>query len=432
MKMGIEKKYIAFTGITGAFLAAIYPFLSTFFMDLKSPKMMFPFILSVIAYGAFATVISYFIGKKTLIQSVEAINQKLEEVAGGNLSARLFFEGDDAFSRIGKNFSDFAAKLESSMLEVQNLSQSVKDSSDNLYRQFQQLIAEQQEQSDTVSLQLLKQHIEKIVENAKAQAKDAHHTTASISELSRAMMEIQNTAEVTKNLSVKTSDKANSGTISLQKNVNLVEGVKVLAHEIEGKTQLLTDCSKEIASRSTDIYQAAAQTSVLLVRAAMEAAKVGEAGMDFSAVADEIRSMAEASQAASIEINKVIERIEAESLMVKQLVKNGYQEVHHGMEYSEELKVGLTDILDNIHRTGSEANKISSVISQQSKSIETVVDFVNRLNAQSENIGHIAQGQMRTIAKVEHKLHHVKKVSEALQDVGGKLDQIIHTLNAKS
>ena len=93
-------------------------------------------------------------------------------------------------------------------------------------------------------------------------------------------------------------------------NALIAEKLSALAADgiIEGNEsfKVTLDAMREIAEKITVISDIAEKTDILAINAAIEAARAGEQGKGFAVVATEIRKLAENSQTAAQEIDKLV------------------------------------------------------------------------------------------------------------------------------
>lgn len=116
---------------------------------------------------------------------------------------------------------------------------------------------------------------------------------------------------------------------------------------------------KTIADKISIIGEITRQTNLLALNAAVEAARAGEHGKGFAVVAAEVRKLAERSQVAATEINKV----SFESVDIAQ--KSG--------EY-------LRNVVPNIQKTSDLVQEISAASVEQNSGAEQVNSAVQQLN----------------------------------------------------
>lgn len=172
-----------------------------------------------------------------------------------------------------------------------------------------------------------------------------------------------------------------------------------------------------------------AQTNLLSLNAAIEAARAGVHGRGFAVVSEEVRKLAENAAQAANEINDILKEVQASVGHASHSMKIGVGEIKTGHRMAEETRHILGEIVDR-------GQSVDVRIKEIEGEIETMVGQINQVGVMSTNISSISEefsvGSDEAAASVEEQsasLEHISLSITVLCDMAAELQKIVKQFN---
>ncbi|MEX2443871.1 MAG: HAMP domain-containing methyl-accepting chemotaxis protein [Alkalispirochaeta sp.] len=188
----------------------------------------------------------------------------------------------------------------------------------------------------------------------------------------------------------------------------------------------------DILSLNSAIAGLAAQTNMLAMNAAIEAAHAGDAGRGFAVVAAEIRSLAESASKNAKEssdfLKRVVGGIEATDQAIRK-VETSFQRV-------DDETGSLTDSLGEIVGAAQEMNTTAAGITSQMENLQSinhrVVEAVTQINEGAEEIDSAGQQSKAITQDVEELLASVQSATNTLTESAEELPAISEAITTRA
>jgi methyl-accepting chemotaxis protein len=130
--------------------------------------------------------------------------------------------------------------------------------------------------------------------------------------------------------------------------------------------------SNQIGGIVRTITGIAEQTNLLALNAAIEAARAGETGRGFAVVAEEVRKLAEESQAAAASISKLIGEIQSETASTVAVVDDGTRRTEEGVQVVDEARAAFLALEESVTDMSGRVEQIAAVVKEIAEGAQVV------------------------------------------------------------
>ncbi len=206
-------------------------------------------------------------------------------VARGDLTQRGQ-EGQALLGRIAAGFNTMLGSFSGILADVRDTILSVSTSSTEILAAATQIAKGAEHGSDQVN-----------------------QTSAAVDEMAASMTQVSRDSDASAGAAKAVLEHVHQGETSMNAAYEGMARIDSAVGETADKMKLLDKRSREIFEVIELIQEIAAQSELLSLNAAIQAAHAGEAGRGFSVVADEIRRLAERSREASRDVSRIVEGI---------------------------------------------------------------------------------------------------------------------------
>jgi methyl-accepting chemotaxis protein len=249
-------------------------------------------------------------------------------------------------------------------------------------------------------------------------AASATETAAAVSQTSTTAAEVKQTALTAVQKARTVADTAQHTEQASQRGLQAVEQMNTGISHIRAQTDSvaasivrLSEQSQAIGAIIATVDDLAAQSNLLAVNAAIEAAKAGEQGKGFAVVAQEVKSLAEQSKQATSQVRTILNDIQKATGAAVMATEQSSKAVEAGLKQADEAGQSVRTLSDSITQSAHAAIQIAASSEQQ-------LVGMDQLAMAMENIKQASQQNAQSTRQTED-------AARSLIDLGQQLRRLV-------
>jgi len=340
-------------------------------------------VLAVIGYLSVGAYLS-------VMNSIRSLRQGSQRLASGDLTAHIDLAARDELRFVAGSFNEMAEAMRGLIGSIKDNSDHVADSARNLVASSGQIHVASQCQSDA----------------AASMAAAVEQMTVGIEHIAHSAGEADSLAK-------------HSGELSRQGGeivASVVAEISEIARSVERSARTVEELgerSGQVSAIVGVIGDIAAQTNLLALNAAIEAARAGEQGRGFAVVADEVRKLAERTANSTKEIAEMVESIQHGTQGAVAGMEQGVARVHEGVQRAQHAGEAMGGIREAANQVLSTVAEISHALSEQSVASAEIAKQVGMIARMAEENGSAVGGNHQTANRLgelaDTLLHNVSR-----------------------
>ncbi|MGI2181425.1 methyl-accepting chemotaxis protein [Shewanella oncorhynchi] len=326
-------------------------------------------LLMVGVVVSIAAVITISLVIRSIISPLKMIQGRVEHLASadGDLTQSIEVDSHAELIALAKGFNSFIYKLKNLIAELKTLASRSQEES----------------QASAKIAQLTRDSVNR-------QYGEIESVVTAVNQMSATALEVAKASEQTAAETEAMSRNIRYSEESLTKAMGFVATMSKESMEAKLAVSKVADSSMNISRILEVISSIAAQTNLLALNAAIEAARAGEQGRGFAVVADEVRALASKTQSSTNDISTLIDALQKEVQSASGIIDKGAERAQMAVSQTEQALNSLNSMVSQIEEISGQVTHIAAAAEEQSAVTEEVNRNITGISDSASELARLA------------------------------------------
>jgi len=255
-----------------------------------------------------------------------------------------------------------------------------------------------------------------VASGATETATAVSETTSTVAEVKQTSLVASQKAKYVSETAQRSAEVSKAGKESLDGTIEGMSHIKEQTESIAQSIVRLSEQSQAIGEIIATVNELGEQSNMLAVNAAIEAAKTGEQGKGFAVVAQEVKSLAEQSKQATVQVRTILSDVQKATHAAVMATEQGSKAVEAAVKQSNSTGQAIRGLTDSITEAAQTATQIAASNQQQLIGMDQVaIAMENIKQASTQNVAATRQAEQaaKNLNELGYRLRSLIEVNGA-------------------